>query len=149
NDNPSQLQSIPLLQSLKNINQQQDFQAPYIHDLNNRYKVRTLFVKTQDLPMVDIQLTFNAGSARDQEITKGLYGLSNMAAKLIPDLTDIMIAMQVSSVLNQTASQFIGQAYRDMFVVRLRTLSYPEKLKPTLNMIMEVHKDASFNPSCI
>ena len=58
NDNPSQLQSIPLLQSLKNINQQRDFQAPYIHDLNNRYKVRTLFVETQDLPMVDIQLTF-------------------------------------------------------------------------------------------
>src|SRR5690606_19290516 len=77
NDNPSQLQSIPLLQILKNINQQRGFQAPYIHDLNNRYKVRTLFVETQDLPMVDIQLTFNAGSARDQEITKGLYGLSN------------------------------------------------------------------------
>lgn len=149
NDNPSQLQSIPLLQSLKNINQQREFQAPYIHDLNNRYKVRTLFVETQDLPMVDIQLTFNAGSARDQEITKGLYGLSNMAAKLMREGTDKYSANQVAEVFDQTGAQFSVQAYRDMFVVRLRTLSDPEKLEPALGMLMEVLKNASFKPSSI
>ena len=50
NDNPSQLQSIPLLQSLKNINQQRDFQAPYIHDLNNRYKVARCLLKRKIFP---------------------------------------------------------------------------------------------------
>ena len=140
NDNPSQLQSIPLLQSLKNINPQREFQAPYIHDLNNRYKVRTLFVETQDLPMVDIQLTFNAGSARDQEIAKGLYGLSNMAAKLMREGTDKYSANQVAAVFDQTGAQFSVQAYRDMFVIRLRTLSDPKKLEPALAMMMEVIK---------
>ena len=149
NDNPSQLQSIPLLQSLKNINQQRDFQAPYIHDLNNRYKVRTLFVETQDLPMVDIQLTFNAGSARDQEIGKGLYGLSNMAAKLMREGTDNYNANQVAAVFDQTGAQFSVQAHRDMFVVRLRSLSDPKKLEPALAMMMEVLKNASFKPSSI
>ncbi len=138
-----------MLQSLKNINQQRDFQAPYIHDLNNRYKVRTLFVETQDLPMVDIQLTFNAGSARDQEIAKGLYGLSNMAAKLMREGTDKYSANQVAEVFDQTGAQFSVQAYRDMFVVRLRTLSDPEKLEPALSMLMEVLKNASFKPSSI
>lgn len=46
-DNPTQLQSIPLLQSLKNLKNERHFQAPYVHELNNRYKVRTLFVETK------------------------------------------------------------------------------------------------------
>ena len=73
-DNPSQLQSIPLLQSLKNIKNNQEFRAPYVQDLKNPNAVRSLFVESQNLPMVDIQLTFNAGSARDLEIGQGLYG---------------------------------------------------------------------------
>lgn len=148
-DNPSQLQSIPLLHSLKNLNPQRDFQAPYIHDLNNRYKVRTLFVETQDLPMVDIQLTFNAGSARDQDIAKGLYGLSNMAAKLMREGTDQYSANQVAAVFDETGAQFSVQAYRDMFVVRLRSLSDPDKLEPALGMMMELLKNASFKASSL
>ena len=88
NDRPSLLQSIPLLQSLRNISQQQEYRSPEVHDLKNRYGVRTLFVAAQDLPMVDIQLTFNAGSARDQEIGAGLYGLANTAAKLMDEGTE-------------------------------------------------------------
>ncbi len=149
NDNPSQLQAIPLLQSLKNINQKQAFQAPFIHDLNNHYKVRTLFVETRDLPMVDIQLTFNAGSARDQEIAKGLFGLSSTVAKLMREGTDKYTAAQVASVFDATGAQFSVQAYRDMFVVRLRTLSDPKKMEPALGMMMEVLKNATFKPSSI
>jgi len=149
NDNPSQLQAIPLLQSLKNINQKKAFQAPFIHDLNNHYKVRTLFVETRDLPMVDIQLTFNAGSARDQEIAKGLFGLSSTAAKLMREGTDKYTAAQVASVFDATGAQFSVQAYRDMFVVRLRTLSDPKKMEPALGMMMEVLKNATFKPSSI
>src|SRR5690606_21058629 len=121
----------------------------YIHDLNNRYQVRTLFVETQDLPMVDIQLTFNAGSARDQEITKGLYGLSSMAAKLMREGTDRYSANQVAAIFGQAGAQFRVEAYRDMFVVRLRTLSGPNKLEPALGMMMEVLKNASFKPASI
>ncbi|MGA9699257.1 MAG: insulinase family protein, partial [Acinetobacter sp.] len=52
-DNPTYLTSIPLLQSLKINNKQLQFNAPYVHELKNRYKVRSLFVESQDLPMVD------------------------------------------------------------------------------------------------
>src|SRR5690606_19144896 len=117
-----QLTSVPLLQSLKKLNLEQTFQAPHIHDLNNRYKVRTLFVETRDLPMVDIQLTFNAGAARDQEIAPGLYGLSNMAAKLMREGTEDYTANQIAAVLDQAGAQLSMQAYRDMFIVHLRSL---------------------------
>ena len=84
-DHPTDLKSIPLLQSLKNDNKQLQFRAPYVHELKNRYKVRTLFVESQNLPIIDIQLTFNAGSARDEEIAAGLYGVANMAAQLLDE----------------------------------------------------------------
>ncbi len=98
-ENPNTLQSLPLLQSLRNINQQKlDYRAPYVHDLNNRYQVRTLFVETQDLPILDIQLTFNAGAARDREIESGLYGVANMAAQLLDEGTPKYNAQQVAAV---------------------------------------------------
>ncbi|MHA5056852.1 M16 family metallopeptidase [Acinetobacter schindleri] len=148
-DNPSQLQSIPLLQSLKNLNNDKQFQAPYVHELNNRFKVRTLFVETKDLPMVDIQLTFNAGSARDEEIQKGLFGLSSMAAKLIREGTDKYTAREIADVFDQSGAQFSAQAYRDMFVIRLRVMSDPKKLEPALAMMVEVLKHASFKNQSI
>jgi len=148
-DNPTQLQSIPLLQSLKNLKNERQFHAPYVHELNNRYKVRTLFVETKDLPMVDIQLTFNAGAARDEEIQKGLFGLASMAAKLIREGTDTYTAREIAAVFDQSGAQFSAQAYRDMFVIRLRVMSDPKKLEPALAMMMEVLKHASFKNQSI
>jgi hypothetical protein len=55
NDNPSQLQAIPLLQSLKNINQKQAFQAPFIHDLNNPTKFALYLLK----PVIYLWSIFN------------------------------------------------------------------------------------------
>ncbi|WP_353141497.1 M16 family metallopeptidase [Acinetobacter pragensis] len=148
NDNPSQLQSIPVLQSLRNL-KQLETHAPYVHDLKNRYKVRTLFVESQDLPMVDIQLTFNAGSARDLEVGKGLYGLSNMAAGLMDEGTEKFTANQIASAFEQSGAQFRIQSYRDMFIVKLRVLSDPQKLEPALAMMMEVLSNATFKNSSI
>ena len=149
-ENPNTLQSLPLLQSLRNINQQKlDYRAPYVHDLNNRYQVRTLFVETQDLPILDIQLTFNAGAARDREIESGLYGVANMAAQLLDEGTPKYNAQQVAAVFEQVGAQFSARAYRDMFIVKLRVLSDPEKLEPALAMMMELLKHATFEKQSI
>ena len=100
-DHPTDLKSIPLLQSLKNDNKQLQFRAPYVHELKNRYKVRTLFVESENLPIIDIQLTFNAGSARDKEITAGLYGVANMAAQLLDEGTEEYPLMKLPVLLKR------------------------------------------------
>src|SRR5690606_18039752 len=88
-EDPSGLSSIKNLLSLKEITKSsQNYKAPFVQELKNSLNVRTLFVETNDLPMVDIQITFNAGSARDEVIGKGLYGISNMAARLMLEGTD-------------------------------------------------------------
>lgn len=149
-DQPDQLKSIQQLQSLKNLsNAAADYRAPYVHDLKNSYGVRSLFVEAQDLPMVDIQLTFNAGSARDTEIGNGLGGLASMAAKLLDEGTEKYTAEQVASVFEQAGARFGVQAYRDMFIITLRVLSDPAKMEPALAMTLELLNNASFKSNSI
>ncbi|MGO3385786.1 MAG: M16 family metallopeptidase, partial [Acinetobacter guillouiae] len=135
------------LQSLKNLDKHQQYQAPFVQDLSNNQKVRTLFVSATDLPIVDIQLTFNAGSSQDEALGKGLYGMANMAAKLITEGTDQYTAKEIASTFEGLGAQFSVTAYRDMFVVRLRVLSDPEKLNPAINTMLHVLNHAQFNPS--
>ncbi|WP_288688130.1 insulinase family protein [uncultured Acinetobacter sp.] len=149
NDNPSQLQSIPMLQSLRNVQLEKEYRAPHVQELKNRNGVRTLFVESQDLPMVDIQLTFNAGAARDEEVGKGLFGTANMAARLMDEGTEKYNAAEIASVFDQSGAQMSIQAHRDMFVMRLRVLSDPKKLEPALGMMMEILKNATFKNSSI
>ncbi len=141
------LKSLNVLESLKNLDQQKNYQAPFVQELNNTQKVRTLFVSTQDLPIVDIQLTFNAGSAQDENIAKGMSGLANMAAKLMAEGTDQYTAKQIASTFEGLGAKFSVNAYRDMFTVRLRVLSDPQKLNPAINMMLHVLNHATFNNS--
>lgn len=141
------LKSISHLQSLKNLEKKQSYQAPFVQDLSNTLKVRTLFVATQDLPIVDIQLTFNAGSAQDENMGKGLYGIANMAARLMPEGTDQFTAKQLSTAFDALGAKFSVNAYRDMFIVRLRVLSDPNKLEPALDLVLHLIRHANFNQS--
>lgn len=141
------LKSINVLESLKNLDQQKSYQTPFVQELKNAQKVRTLFVSTQDLPIIDIQLTFNAGSAQDENIAKGMFGLSSMAAKLMAEGTDQYTAKQIASTFEGLGAKFSVNAYRDMFTVRLRVLSDPEKLNLAVNMMLHVLNHATFNHS--
>ncbi|WP_151830687.1 M16 family metallopeptidase [Acinetobacter ursingii] len=148
-DDPSQLKSISQLSSLKNISKSTAEQAPYVHDLKNANQVRTLFVESQALPIVDIQLTFNAGSAQDERIGKGLFGIANMAANLMTEGTENYTAAQIANTFEQLGAQFSVKAYRDMFVVRLRVMSDPQKMQSAINLMLEVLNHATFNPSSL
>lgn len=92
-----QLKSLQQLRSLKSISDDLTSSAPYVVELPAPQGIRSLFVESQALPMVDIQLTFNAGSARDESLGKGLYGIANMTAKLLDDGTPDLSAAQIAN----------------------------------------------------
>lgn len=151
-DNPYTLSSIKQLRSLNELNNKnssQNYQAPFVQELSNSKQVRTLFVESNALPMVDIQITFNAGSARDEVIAPGLYGMSNMAAKLMVEGTPQLTAQQISSTFEGLGAKYSINAYRDMFTVRLRVLNDPNKLTPALNLLLDLIKNATFKQSGI
>nr|WP_130802760.1 pitrilysin family protein [Acinetobacter ihumii] len=148
-DDSSPLKSIAQLSSLKHISKKQTEQAPYVHDLKNAEQVRTLFVESQALPIVDIQLTFNAGSARDENIGKGLFGIANMAANLMTEGTEKYTAAQIANTFEQLGAQFSVKAYRDMFVVRLRVMSDPQKLNTAVDLMLDILNHATFSTSSL
>ena len=151
-DNPYTLSSVNQLKSLKELNNKntvQNYQAPFVQELPNSMQVRTLFVESNALPMVDIQITFNAGSARDEVIAPGMYGMSNMAAKLMIEGTEQLTAQQISSTFEGLGAKYSINAYRDMFTVRLRVLNDPNKLTPALNLLLDLIKNATFKQSGI
>ena len=149
NDDPRTLQSIASLQSLKQVQTSDLYTAPHVHELKNKYKVRSLFVESPALPMVDIQLTFNAGSARDIEVEKGLYGVANMSAQLIDEGTTQHDAVEIANAFEQVGARFSVAAHRDMFVVRLRSLSDPKKIDAAVSTMLEVLKDSTFKNNSI
>ncbi len=100
NDDPRTLQSIASLQSLKQVQTSDLHTAPHVHELKNKYKVRSLFVESSALPMVDIQLTFNAGSARDVEVEKAYMVLPiwqhNSSMKALRNMMQLKSRMPLS-----------------------------------------------------
>ena len=143
------LKALKSLQSLKNLGEHQQYQAPFVQDLQNTQNVRTLFVAAQDLPIVDIQLTFNAGSSQDETLGKGLFGMSNMAAKLLTEGTEQYSAKEIASTFEGLGAQFDVSAYRDMFIVKLRVLSDPKKLDPAIDMMLHVINHSQFKASSL
>ena len=143
----SPIRSLKKLQSLKNLKARQETQTPFVQELNNALKVRTLFVETHDLPIVDIQLTFNAGSAQDETLGQGLFGTANMAAKLMLEGTDQYTAKQINNTFESLGAKVNVSAHRDMFIIRLRVLSEPEKLNAALSLLLHVIQKSNFNHS--
>lgn len=149
NSDTTHLQSTQILQSLHDVPKVQQIHAPYVQELYTQQKVRTLFVETHSLPIVDIQLTFNAGSARDESIKKGLFGLANLTAQLLDDGTSHQSADEIAQNFERLGAEFSAQAYRDMFIIKLRVLSDPERLQPALQQLIDIITDQSVSQSSL
>lgn len=90
--------------------------------------VNVYFVPVKTLPMVDIEVIFDAGAARNAD--KG--GLAYLTNTLLADGTKDMNADQVAQSFDSVGSQFHAESQRDMAIVHLRSLSAPEQLAPAL-----------------
>ena len=137
------ISAVAHLKSLSDI-QEQTFQVPTIHALNNRHGVSSTFVQVNDLPMVDIQLMFDAGAVRDREIDPELSGIAHMTAQLMSKGTDQYSAAQISRYFEDLGAKYTIQAQRDSFTVTLRVLSEPKKIDAAVNMLLHIINHASF-----
>src|SRR5699024_6348142 len=61
--------------------------VPTIEYFNTSSGVPVAFVRAEALPIVDIDLRFNAGSARDGDIRADGFGIANMVATMLPQGT--------------------------------------------------------------
>lgn len=102
--------------------------------------VKVLFVEAPQLPMVDIEVTFDAGSARDAKQP----GLANLTSALLSAGTKQKDEQQISIGFNNLGAQFGGQASRDSASFNLRSLTRENLLTPALDLFAEVLSEPTF-----
>ncbi|MCP4994114.1 MAG: insulinase family protein, partial [Gammaproteobacteria bacterium] len=93
--------------------------APNIQQWQTANGVKVLFVAAPDLPMVDIRMVFDAGSARDGDKP----GISQMANSLLVEGAGEWNADQIAERLESVGAEMSVGSLRDMAWVSVRTLT--------------------------
>ena len=137
--------SLPFLSSLRNIQHDASkLNTPKIQQITTKTGTPALFVAANELPIVDIRLTFDAGSARDSEIRDGLYGLASLTAQLLDEGTSTQNTDDIAATFERLGAEYSANSYRDMFAVNLRVLADPEHFNPAVDQLLAILKDAQF-----
>lgn len=106
---------------------------------------RVYFVPAMELPMVDLQLVFDAGSARDGDRP----GLARLVSRLLDQGAGNMDADAIAERFEDLGAQFSADTQRDMAVVNLRSLSDPAYLDPALDTLATLLREPSFPPAAL
>ena len=138
----AEITALKRLESLKTFENISQLKTPDVQEFKTQSGTRVLFVAAPELPIVDVKLVFDAGSARDSELKSGQYGLASLTAQLLDEGTSTQTTDQISANFERLGAQFGAAAYRDMFTVNLRSLSDNNLLNPAVDQLLSILKDA-------
>ena len=98
------------------------------------------FVAAPELPMVDIQVAFVAGSARDSD----KLGVARLTNAMLNQGAGKLNADQLARAFEDVGAIYGSNSARDMAIVTLRSLTQSELLQPALNTFATVLAEATF-----
>jgi len=101
---------------------------------------KVLFVPTKGIAMLDVRITFDAGSARDN----GLSGLAVLTNGLLAEGAAGKDSQQIAESFESIGAQFDNDALRDMALISIRSLTDERYLKPALKMFEQVLTQPDF-----
>lgn len=108
--------------------------TPQIEHWQTERGARVYFVAAEELPMIDVRLGFDAGSARDGD--RG--GLAGLTVGLLNQGADGMSADEISDAFESLGARYGSSLNRDSAGVSLRSLTDPEVLGPALETLRKV-----------
>ncbi|SIO12170.1 zinc protease [Sulfurivirga caldicuralii] len=114
--------------------------APKIETWHTANGAKVLYVHTPDLPMVDIEVTFDAGSARDGKA----WGLAAITNALLDAGTKGHDENAIAEGFNALGAQFGTSADRDMASLTLRTLARQPIMDEAVALFTEVLSQPAF-----
>ncbi|WP_019673823.1 M16 family metallopeptidase [Psychrobacter lutiphocae] len=126
-----------------------DMKLPEFQRFTTSNGVPVLFFQTNQLPIVDVDLRFNAGSARDESIRKGGFGLASLVASQLTKGTKQLDETQFATATEQLGIELTSSAYKDQFLIRLRSLSDSKQLNPALQLMNTVINEPRFDPQVL
>lgn len=116
--------------------------APKIESWQTEKGAKVLFVPSPGLPMVDIRVVFDAGSARDGDRA----GVSVLANGLLTESAGKWSADEVAERMETVGAELSNGALRDMAWVATRSLTDKKVLDTTLETLAAVLAEPRFDP---
>lgn len=95
---------------------------------------KVLFVEAHELPMLDMRLTFSAGSSQDGDIP----GIALVTNAMLNEGVKGKDVTAIAEGFEGLGADFGNGSYRDMAIVSLRSLSAADKRGPALKLFSEV-----------
>lgn len=111
-----------------------------IQEWQTKNGARILFVASKQIPIIDLNVTFDAGSARDGNNN----GLANFTNRMLKQGTQRLNADQIAENLANVGAIYHSETTRDMAAISLRSLSEPKFLEPAVNTFSELLNHPNF-----
>ncbi|MDH5393832.1 MAG: insulinase family protein [Gammaproteobacteria bacterium] len=115
--------------------------SPRILQWHTKQGTPVYFVESKQLPIVDVRIIFDAGSARD----KGHAGLAVLTNALLAEGAAEKPAQQIAEQFEDVGAQFANGALRDMAWLSLRSLRNDRYLQPALTTLKDVLSKPTFS----
>lgn len=107
------------------------FAIPTIQHWETPNGAKVYFVPAPDIPIVDVDVTFDAGSARDADKP----GIAAFANSMLEEGAGELSADQIAEKFDNLGANFSHSVDRDMASLTLRSLSDPPLLQPALELV--------------
>lgn len=119
--------------------------APIIEQWKTANGARVYYAAAPELPMVDIQVVFDAGAAQD----KDLPGIALLTNAMLSEGAAGLTADEIAVAFDDIGAQFSNSSQRDMAVLSLRTLTDESALDKAISMFNTVLVKADFPDDAI
>lgn len=143
-DPDAPIAALTTLTSLDNIKPLQ-VTVPHIQHFKTSAGVPVSFVHTAALPIVDIDLRFNAGSARDGSMRAEGFGIANMTATMLTQGSKSLDENEFTQAVETLGINLSSSAYKDMFIVSLRSLSDDKHLLSAVDLMTQMLTQPTFD----
>lgn len=119
--------------------------VPEIQHWRTKNDIPVYFIAARQLPMLDVQILFHAGSVRDA----GKPGVAQLTNALLEEGAGDWSADVIADRFDQVGARFSASARRDAALVALRSLSEPRYLQPAVETVARLLKEPSFSPEAL
>lgn len=116
------------------------FATPQIQTWQTENGARVLFVSATEIPMLDVRIVFDAGSARDD----GLSGLALLTNGLLSEGAAGKTSQQIAEAFESVGAEIEYDAARDMALVGVRSLTELRYLGPAIESLKQVLTQPDF-----
>ena len=119
--------------------------SPDIQHWHTKNGASVYFVPSLDIPMVDVRLVFDAGSARDAEAGNNLSGTALMTNGLLSEGAAGDDAQTLAEKFEAVGASFGNGSLKDMAWLSVRSLRDDKFLQPALNNLKNILTLPEFN----